>query len=76
MGFALSRSKFQGTSAGGTAAQRSFSMFLSKLLAPELSLQAGYQWSQSNNVGAANTAQSHSFSVSLKYDWAKLDETR
>ena len=76
MGFALSRSKFQGTSLGGTAAQRSFSMSLSKLLAPDLSLQAAYQWAQSNNVGAGNTAQSNSVSVSLKYDWAKLDETR
>ena len=76
MGYALSRSKFQGTSARGTAAQRSFSISISKQLAPQLSLQAGYQWAQSNNVGADNTAQSNSVSVSLKYDWAKLDETR
>ena len=76
MGYALSRSKFQGTGARGTAAQRSFSISISKQFAPQLSLQAGYQWAQSNNVGADNTAQSNSFSVSLKYDWAKLDETR
>ncbi|MFM9915806.1 MAG: hypothetical protein ACKVOX_08365 [Rhizobacter sp.] len=76
MGYALSRSKFQGTSQGGTAAQRSFSMSISKLLAPELSLQAGYQWSQANNVGSGNTAQSNSISVSLKYDWSRIDATR
>lgn len=76
MGYALSRSKFQGTSQDGTAAQRSFSVSISKLLAPELSLQAAYQWAQANNVGAGNTAQSNSISVSLKYDWSKLDMTR
>lgn len=76
MGYALSRSKFQGTGTGGTAAQRSFSMSISKQFAPELSVQAAYQWAQSNSVGAGNTAQSNSVSVSLKYDWAKLDETR
>lgn len=76
MGYALSRSKFQGTSLDGTASQRSFSMAISKLLAPELSVQAAYQWAQANNVGAGNTAQSHSISVSLKYDWSKLDVTR
>ncbi|MDL2338318.1 MAG: hypothetical protein QFE16_10790 [Pseudomonadota bacterium] len=76
MGYALSRSKFQGTSQGGTASQRSFSMSMSKQLAPELSLQTAYQWSQANNVGAGNTAQSNSVSVSLKYDWSRIDATR
>ena len=65
-----------GTGRDGKARQRSFSVSISKQLSPELSLQAGYQWTQANNVGADNTARANSVNVSLQYDWSKLDLTR
>ena len=57
-------------------AQQNFSLSFSRQLAPDLSVQAGYQFSRADGVAPGQGARANSVSVSLQYDWPRFDAAR
>lgn len=74
--YAQSRSTYKGSTVGGNAEQRTFVVSMSQQLAPDLSVQSSYQWTQARNLGASSAARSNSVGVALKYDWSRIEATR
>lgn len=74
--YARSRSAFQDGAVGASPGQSNLSLSLSKQLTPDLSLQAGYQRTQSHGSAADNNARSNSVSISLQYAGPKIDVSR
>ncbi len=77
MSYAQSRSTYLGfDGAVARPAQQSFSVSITRQLAADLSLQAGYQFSRADGAEAGQGARSNSVSVSLQYDWPRFDAAR
>lgn len=74
--YVRSRSMLQEGATAARPGQSTLSLSLAKQLAPDLSLQAGYRRSQLDHSGVGARARSNSVSVSLQYDWPKLDASR
>ncbi|MBC7956232.1 MAG: hypothetical protein H7Y33_10230 [Cytophagales bacterium] len=77
MGFAQTRSTYPGLEgAPAPAAQQSFSVSMTKQLAIDLSLHAGYQFNRADGARPGLGARANSVSLSLQYDWPRLDVAR
>jgi hypothetical protein len=77
LGFAQSRSTYIGLdSTLAQPVQQSFSVSMTKQLATDLSLQAGYQFNRADGAVPGQGARANSLSISLQYDWPRLDATR
>jgi hypothetical protein len=81
LSYNLSNSSGQsGVGAGGVfqgdSKQRSYSASLSKQLTPDVSLGLSYLLTQADNVGASNSAQSNSVSISLTYNFPTVTASR
>lgn len=74
--YARSRSAFQDRAVASSPGQSNLSLSLSKQLAPDLALQAGYQRTQSHGSANGNNARSNSVSISLQYTGPKIDVSR
>lgn len=57
-------------------AQQNFSLSFSRQLAPDLSVQGGYQFSRADGVVPGQGARANSVSLSLQYDWPRFDAAR
>ncbi len=57
-------------------AQQSFSLSFTRQLAPDLSVQGGYQLGRADGVVPGQGARANSVSVSLQYDWPRFDAAR
>lgn len=62
--------------ANARPAQQSLSLSFSRQLAPDLSVQGGYQFSRADGVTPGLGARANSVSVSLQYDWPRVDVAR
>ncbi len=76
MSYARSRSTLQQGANAAQPGQWTLSALLSKQLAPDLSVQAAYQRTSADRSTFTSGAQSNSVSVSLKYDWPRIDSSR
>lgn len=81
LSYNLSNSSGQlGVGAGGVfqgdSKQRSYGATLSKQLTPDVSLGLSYLLTQADNVGASNSAQSNSVSISLTYNFPTVTASR
>ncbi len=74
--YAWSRSRYPGGRIVAQAEQQSLLLSLSKQLAPDLSLAAAYQRTQSDAGGSSGSASSNSVSISLNYRWPTVQVTR
>lgn len=81
LSYNLSNSSGQlGVGAGGVfqgdSKQRSYGGTLSKQLTPDVTLGVSYLLTQADNVGASNSAQSNSVSISLTYNFPTVIASR
>lgn len=76
LSFALSRSTSQALVLSQRSQRKTVALSLSKQLSRDLSLQSNYQWTEGNNAGGTDTAQSNSIGVALKYDWPTFQASR
>ena len=76
LNFALSRSTSQALVLNQRSQRKTVALSLSKQLSRDLSLQSNYQWTEGNNAGGGDTAQSNSIGVALKYDWPTFQASR
>ena len=76
LGYTEGRTVFQGVDAGPKPRSQTLSAGLSRALAPQLSVNAGYRLSRSSESRSGSSATANIVNASLKYEWPRIEVGR
>jgi hypothetical protein len=73
LGYAESRTVFEGEADSPQPRLQTFSASLSKALAPEVNLRAAYQFRRSSESNSGSAARSNAVTVALRVEWPRTE---